>query len=108
MDPECRNISKVILPAVRASIAEIMRNQYNYRQKEIAEKLGVVQVAVSKYLNKRYSDEIERIKRYITEHGLITGIVDDIVKGKPSEEIGREIDSLCGSVAEKMASGTSI
>ena len=49
MDPECRNISKLILPAIRASVAQIMREEYNYRQNEIAERLGVVQVSISKF-----------------------------------------------------------
>lgn len=99
MDPECRNISKLILPAIRASVAEIMKQEYNYRQKEIAERLGVVQVSVSKYLNRKYSPEIEKIRMRIDEQGLSRKIVEDIVKGKPPEEIGKEIDSLCGKLA---------
>lgn len=51
MDPGCRKISKEILPAVRASVAQTMISECNYRQREIAEKLGVVQVSVSKYLH---------------------------------------------------------
>lgn len=102
MDPECRNISRLILPAIRASVAEIMKQEYNYRQKEIAERLGVVQVSVSKYLNRRYSAEIEKLKKEIMEKGMSIKIVEDIVKGRSSEEIGKEIDSLCGSIAESM------
>lgn len=102
MDPKCRSISRLILPAIRASIAQIMRQEYNYRQKEIAERLGVVQVAVSKYLNGRYSAEIENVKQYIIKNGLSRKIVADIVGGKPEEEISGEIDSLCGTIAEEM------
>ncbi len=103
MDPECRNISKLILPAIRASVAQIMREEYNYRQNEIAERLGVVQVSISKYLNRRYSGEIEKIRKYIDERGLSKGIVSNIVRGEPSDAIGREIDSLCSSIAREMS-----
>lgn len=99
MDPECRSISKVILPAIRASIAEIMSREHRYKQKEIADKLGVVQVAISKYLNGRYSSEIERLKGEILKKGLSRDIASGIAEGKPSSEIGREIDSLCGTLA---------
>jgi predicted transcriptional regulator len=99
MDPRCRNISRLILPAMRASLAEIMKSEYNYRQREIAERLGVVQVSISKYLNKKYSSDIERIKIYINEKGLNRKIIEDIVKGKSPAEIGREMDDLCGTLA---------
>jgi predicted transcriptional regulator len=100
MDPECRNISKLILPAVRASVAEIMKDEYNYRQSEIAERLGVVQVSVSKYLNRKYSPDIAKMKTRILERGLGREIVDEIVKGRSSEEVGRKIDELCGRIAQ--------
>ena len=48
----CLNISKVILPAVRINIAKQLDSRYDLRQKEIAGKLGVAQVAVSIALNK--------------------------------------------------------
>ena len=105
MDPECRSISKVILPAVRASIAEIMSNDYNYRQNEIAAKLGVVQVAVSKYLNRKYSRDIGKLKEYLSNKGLSRKIAEDIAKGKSPEEIGVEIDELCGDLAQSITSG---
>lgn len=103
MDPECRSISKIILPAVRASVAEIMKQEYNYKQGEIAERLGVVQVSVSKYLNGKFSPEIEKVKARIIERSLNREIVKDIVKGRSSEEIGKKIDELCGSLAKESA-----
>lgn len=93
--PECKDIIKVVLPAVRASVAETMREKYRYSQEEIAQKLGVVQVAVSKYLHKRYSAEISKMKAYVTEHGLTEGIVSEIVKGGSRQEVDAEIDRLC-------------
>lgn len=104
MDPACRKISRLILPAIRASIAEIMSKQYRYKQEEIADKLGIVQVAVSKYLNNKYSPDIERLKDYILERKLSDSIADDIARGKPEDEIGTEIDRLCGNLADTLPS----
>ena len=95
MKPECKDIIGVVLPAVRASVAEVMRDRYGYKQKEIAEKLGVVQVAVSKYLNGKCSEEIALIKERIISQGLNGGVIESIVSGRKRQEIEREIDKLC-------------
>jgi predicted transcriptional regulator len=98
MDPECRKISKEILPAVRASIAQTMFSEHNYCQREIGDKLGVVQVSVSKYINKKYSKEIGEIVGYIESNRLNRKIVQSIISGEPKEEIVSEIDKLCSEI----------
>jgi len=54
-----------------------------------------VQVAVSKYLNKRYSEKIEKIKDYIVSKGLAEEIVKGIVNNEAKEKIENKINSLC-------------
>jgi predicted transcriptional regulator len=95
MKPECKDIIKVILPAVRASVAEVMQKKYGYHQEEIAKKLGVVQVAVSKYLHRRYSKEISKVRDYISEHKLNSSVVESIINGGKRREIDNAIDELC-------------
>ena len=97
--PECKDIVKVILPAVRASLAANMHDRYGYKQKQIAEKLGVVQVAVSKYLSGRHSQEITRIRDYIAQHKLNDAVVDKIVKENDRHQIDSAIDQLCDKLA---------
>lgn len=92
---ECKRITKVILPAIRASVAETMCRKYDYKQEEVAAKLGVVQVAVSKYLNNRYSKGIASVKSRITKARLNDGVIKRILGGGTREEIDREIDALC-------------
>ncbi|VVB77427.1 Uncharacterised protein [uncultured archaeon] len=99
MDPACKNITKVILPAIRASVAEVLYKDHQYRQKEIADKLGVAQVAVSKYLNGRYSACISQTKNQILRGRLNGAIVKAITGGGTRSEIDREIDSLCDRLA---------
>ncbi len=98
MDPECRAISKLILPAIRASVAEAMNKEFNYKQNEIAGALGVVQVSVSKYLNRRYSARIGRIREHIEKLGLNREIVNGIRDGNGPEEVARRVDTLCASL----------
>lgn len=98
MDPECRAISKLILPAIRASVAEAMNREFNYKQNEIAGALGVVQVSVSKYLNRKYSAKIGKVREYIDQRGLNKEIVKGIRDGVRPEELSREVDRLCASL----------
>ena len=100
MDLKCYRITKVLLPAVRASVSEAMKKRYDYRQEKIAEELGIVQVAVSKYLNKRYSDEVRRVKKYIDSKRLSEPIVHDILNNEKHEKIDNAIDSLCMNLAK--------
>jgi len=94
----CKDITKVILPAVRASVAEEMYRKHGYKQDQIAKELGVVQVAVSKYLNKRYSSKTVRVKKYINSNRLNQAIVRKILGSRPKQEVENEIEKLCGKL----------
>ena len=83
------------MPAIRAAVAEELSNKYNYTQEEIAGSLGIVQVAVSKYLNKRYSNKIAKLKNYIKEKGLAEEIVKSIIDKQQKEKIENKINLLC-------------
>jgi len=83
------------LPAIRAAVAEELSNKYNYTQEEIASALGIVQVAVSKYLNKKYSSKIAKLKNYIKEKGLAEDIVKSIIDKQEKEKIENKINLLC-------------
>ena len=83
------------MPAIRAAVAEELSNEYNYTQEEIASSLGIVQVAVSKYLNKKYSSKIAKLKDYIKEKGLADDIVKSIIEKQEKEKIENKINLLC-------------
>ena len=83
------------MPAIRAAVAEELSSKYNYTQEEIASSLGIVQVAVSKYLNKRYSSKIAKLKNYIKEKGLAEDIVKSIIDKQEKEKIENKINLLC-------------
>lgn len=83
------------MPAIRAAVAEELSDKYNYTQEEIASSLGIVQVAVSKYLNKRYSSKIAKLKNYIKEKGLAEDVVKSIIDKQEKEKIENKINLLC-------------
>ncbi|MDE1762524.1 MAG: hypothetical protein KGH78_05050 [Candidatus Micrarchaeota archaeon] len=92
----CRTITKLTLPAVRAAISEDLSKR-GYTQSQIADSIGIVQVGVGKYLNRKYSAEVGRVKEFVQSEGLSKGIVEGIIKGKSLQDTGHEIDRLCNN-----------
>lgn len=97
MELECSSITRFVLPAVRASVAEKMRKKYSYNQQEIADILGIAQVAVSKYVNGRYSNHVAEIKRYITANRLDSDVIK-YARESNSEKVGKAINELCAKI----------
>ena len=95
----CLNISKVILPAVRINIAKQLDSKYDLRQKEIAGKLGVAQVAISKYLNGNYSESLKKAVKKIEQSGMIDGAVTKLVKMDSADEVDVVVSELCTRIA---------
>lgn len=97
MELECSSITRFVLPAVRASVAESMRKKYSYNQQEIAEMLGIAQVAVSKYMNGRYSKHVAEIKKYIISNGLDREVIR-YARKSDLEKVNRAINDLCAKL----------
>lgn len=95
MEPECKDIVSVLLPAVRASVASSLMKRHGYTQARAAKKLGIVQVAVSKYVNGKHSKEIARMRKYIEANGMQDAIVKRITERAGRAEIDRSIDETC-------------
>jgi predicted transcriptional regulator len=57
--------SRLIVPAVRSTIARELKRRYEMTEEEIAGHLGVAQAAVSKYLKGKYSVRIKEIEASI-------------------------------------------
>lgn len=95
MEPQCKDIVSMLLPAVRASVAEELHKKYGYTQEAIAAKLGIVQVAVSKYLRGKYSQRIKVIKERIEEQRLDSRVIECILNKRSRAEIDVAVDELC-------------
>jgi uncharacterized protein len=55
----CEVASKSVIPALRAMIARELIEDYGMKQAIVAEKLGVTQAAVSKYLHQVRGEAVE-------------------------------------------------
>jgi len=95
---ECEDITKIILPAVRINMAEQMRDKYHMKQQEIASRLGVAQVAVSKYLNGRYSRPVGELKERINARGLVDDIAAKAAGTQNTSAINGMINELCSKI----------
>ncbi len=62
MRTEYENMVKEFLPALRASAAKMMANEYHMTQLKIAESLKTTQAAVSKYLSGQYSGRVKSVE----------------------------------------------
>ena len=98
MDMECNNITKLILPAIRINIAEQLGGRYKLNQKEIADILGVAQVAVSKYLNGNYSGSLKRTAGKIRASGIVDSMVINAARSEKPKEVERIVNDLCAKV----------
>lgn len=91
----CRTVTKLVLPAIRAYVAQNLSKEHHYTQSKIADKIGIVQVGVGKYLSKKYSEEVGEVVEFISENELGTEIVDGILQGDNLKETEKKIDKLC-------------
>ncbi len=98
MEPECRTITSEMIPAVRAYLAEAMSSRYKLRQQEIAKRLGMTQVAVSKYINMKYSPAVAKAKAEVAKQIAHTHFVKEIMKSRNPDEVNRRIERFCEGV----------
>ncbi|MHB1830491.1 MAG: helix-turn-helix domain-containing protein [Candidatus Micrarchaeaceae archaeon] len=99
MDMECNSITKLVLPAIRINMAEQFSSKYNLNQKEIAHKLGIAQVAVSKYLNGKYSESLKKAKESVWTMGFVDSTVMEMaMKGSP-KVIDGLVNELCTRIS---------
>lgn len=82
MKPPCEMIVTKVLPSIRAAIVKVLIEDYNMKQTEISEVLGISQSAVSQYYtSSRAGDErlysvFPEITKYAKE------VADNIVDNK--------------------------
>ena len=73
---------KEIIPAARLFIATVLKKRYNMTEQEIADRLGVAQAAVSKYLNGKSSRRISEIKETIMKDERFNFYIERIYEKK--------------------------
>ena len=97
MRMSCENVIKLAIPAIRAAIAEQLILNYGFTQFEIARYLGITQSAVSKYVNNRYSSNINSLKSAIEKSKADEEIISMIISKKSVEAVSKKMDSVATS-----------
>ncbi len=97
---ELEVISEEILPAVRSLIAQEMKDSYGLKQREIADKTGMTQPAVSNYLNGSRADK--ETKQKIGDDPQIQILIEDAAsQAVNGEEYSEEISQIIWNIRDK-------
>jgi len=97
---ELEVISEEILPAVRSMIAEEMKESYGLKQREIAQKTGMTQPAVSNYLNGSRANQ--DIKNTIGDDPQIQILIEDAASlAVDDENYAEEISQIIWNIRDK-------
>ena len=88
---------KVTIPAVRIAVAIALSKEHGMSETVIANRLGVAQAAVSKYLSGRYSARIGRLVRLIIEKKMHVELVNAINLGQKRENIAILTDKIASN-----------
>ncbi len=77
-------VAKLAIPAIRALIARRLMTVYGLTQKQVADKLGITQAAVSNYINGKRGITFKVEDYPEVEHGIQT-LTEALAKGKDDE-----------------------
>ncbi len=94
MKPPCMIVVKYLLPAIRAKIAENLVIKYNLKSKEVAEKLGLTEAAISQYINSKRG--MKGIKILEKSEG-VTKMIDELTYKIATKQMSfdEEIEIIC-------------
>jgi len=94
---DCARLTRISIPASRLAVAIELRRSGRMNQSDIAARLGVAQAAISKYENRRLSDRIFMLARFIVENGMASKAANIVSKGASGSAIAKEIDLIASS-----------
>ncbi len=93
----CEKLTKLSIPAIRAEVSCELYKKYGMSQKAIAEKLGIAQPAVYKYLNGSYSKNVAEVAKFLSSSKACRHISKAIASGCKPESAQAMIEKLASS-----------
>lgn len=85
---------KIAIPAVRIAVAKELRKNHRISEHDIAVCLGIAQAAISKYLNGRYSKNVEKVVSAIESKGMQHRVVKEILSKGKEANVSKAIDEV--------------
>lgn len=99
----CEAVLKGFLPGMKASVSKLLVNEYGFSQTEAAEKLGLTQAAVSKYLSGDYSNEIKKLERNKLVREKSQLIAREIVEKKVGKkQVSTMVCDTCSNLSPEL------
>ena len=99
MKPFCEVIVASVLPAIRSIMTRELLNNYDLKQQEVADLLGITQPAVSQYIRESRGMKVKLLEKHPDIMELIDDLSRDIVHEKiKSKDFQLRICGICKSV----------
>lgn len=100
----CEFAVKYLLPAFRSLVSKQLIQKYNLTQKQVADTLGLSQVAVSNYINSIRAAKCKEILEgdFLPVYSLACDSADKLALGQTSLKIvQKDFCELCQNLREK-------
>jgi predicted transcriptional regulator len=88
MKPPCERVTMQILPAVRASLAQVLVERHGMTRAGVARRLGVTQAAVTQYFK-----ETRGTRNKAAIDGAFRGLIEELAGRIARDE--RDLGSIC-------------
>ena len=91
----CELIIWNVLPAIRREFARVLVEEFNLTQREVAEKLGVTESAISQYMKSKRGSKLEFDRRI---SGEIKKVMREVSKSEKESLLIEKTCSICSLV----------
>jgi predicted transcriptional regulator len=101
MKPPCEIVVTKMLPHIRAEVVKILTNDFNMKQIEVSERLGITQASVSQYLSSVRGGDGEFQKMFPEMEDFARAIAEKIVSGEGKEVQVALLCEVCSKIRDE-------
>ncbi len=101
MKPPCEIVVTKMLPHIRANIVKILIQEYNMKQIEVSNILGITQASVSQYLSSTRGGDKELQNLFPEMEEYAKGIAKRIASGEKKEMQLALLCDVCSKIREE-------
>jgi predicted transcriptional regulator len=92
LNRECEKAMRFTIPAVRVAVSRALSKEHGMSETLIANRLGIAQAAVSKYISGNYSKRVARIVGAVVSQKAHLPVVKEILKNGKAGRVSELID----------------
>ena len=102
MKPKCEELSKIVIPSIRALVAELLIKKFNFTQIQVAKALKISQPAVSYYLRYKRGKKAIQAIRNCAAMSKIEELARKIAEGASEKEVRIMFCKVCQEVSKEL------